>query len=317
MFVECASLASRMRICMCVCVCTIVRACILAQRRNAAGFLGGLNTLLHRAAMEGQAASACAAPSGSEADRETHQGHTALEAGLVLPGLGECGSTDGDGCHDQVPDCPASEEQSGSGCAAQAGFAGEPTAFASAEAGSVGSTAKSPKDGHRRPLFPLADQPMARRKQSLMLSALNVDGVPLTRAERRASKGGVTGQPAVDSILNEVEALQRLRSSKATSIVGKWEHVLPQGRDAAGMVCSSKRKSRRVAGTDKELGFQSRQKLAYRLLGRREYIQSRWFGYWQLLCGPNYGNNFEIVEDDDGIPLFSCQEIRVHNTHAA
>ena len=91
--------------------------------------------------MGGQAASACAAPSGSEADRETHQGHTALEAGFVLPGLGEFGSTDGDGCHDQVPDCPASEEQSGSGCAAQAGFAGEPTAFASAEAGSVGSTA--------------------------------------------------------------------------------------------------------------------------------------------------------------------------------
>ena len=41
MFMECASLALRMRICMCVCVCTIVRACILAQRRNAAGFLGG------------------------------------------------------------------------------------------------------------------------------------------------------------------------------------------------------------------------------------------------------------------------------------
>ena len=268
--------------------------------------------------MEGQAASACAAPSGSEADRETHQGHTAVEAGFVLPGLGECGSTDGDGCHEQVPDCPASEEQSGSGCAAQPGFAGEPTAFASAEAGSVGSTAKTPKDGHRRPLFPLADQPMARRKQSLMLNALNVYGVPLTRAERRASKGGVTGQPAVDSILSEVEALQRLRSLKATSIVGKWEHVLPQGRDAAGMVCSSKRSSRRVAGTDKELGFQSRQKLAYRLLGRREYIQLRWFSYWQLLCGPNFhGNDFQIVEDDDGIPLFSCQEIRVHNTHAA
>ena len=52
----------------------------------------------------GQVASACAAPSGSEADRETHQGHTALEAGFVLPGLGEFGSTDGDGCHDQVPD---------------------------------------------------------------------------------------------------------------------------------------------------------------------------------------------------------------------
>ena len=41
MFMECASLALRMRICMCVCVCTIVRACILAQRRNAAGFFGG------------------------------------------------------------------------------------------------------------------------------------------------------------------------------------------------------------------------------------------------------------------------------------
>ena len=71
---------------MCVCVCTIVRACILAQRRNAAGFLGGLNTLLHRAAMEGQAASACAAPSGSEADRETHHRHTGVPAGFVLPG---------------------------------------------------------------------------------------------------------------------------------------------------------------------------------------------------------------------------------------
>ena len=120
---------------------------------------------------------------------------------------------------------------------------------------------------------------MARRKQSLMLNALNVYGVPLTRAERRASKGGVTGQPAVDSILSEVEALRRLRSLKATSIVGKWEHVLPQGRDAAGMVCSSKRSPRRVTGTDKELGFQSMQKLAYRLLGRREYIQLRWFSY--------------------------------------
>ena len=40
-FMECASLVLRMRICMCACVCTIVRACILAQRRNAAGFLGG------------------------------------------------------------------------------------------------------------------------------------------------------------------------------------------------------------------------------------------------------------------------------------
>ena len=95
--------------------------------------------------MEGQAASACAAPSGSEADRETHQGHTALEAGFVLPGLGEFGSTDGDGCHDQVPDCPASEEQSGSGCAAQAGFAGEPTAFASAKA--IGKAADDAERG--------------------------------------------------------------------------------------------------------------------------------------------------------------------------
>ena len=79
-------MALRMRICMCVCVCTIVRACILAQRRNAAGFLGGLNTLLHRVAMEGQAASACAAPSGSEADRGTDHRHTGVPAGFVLPG---------------------------------------------------------------------------------------------------------------------------------------------------------------------------------------------------------------------------------------
>ena len=141
MFMECASMALRMRICMCVCVCTIVRACILAQRRNAAGFLGGLNTLSHRVAMEGQAASACAAPSGPEADRETHQGRIGVPAGFVLVDSGEFGSSGGDGCHEQGPDCPASEEQYGSGCAAQAGFAGEPTAFASAEAGPVGSTA--------------------------------------------------------------------------------------------------------------------------------------------------------------------------------
>ena len=58
---------------------------------------------------EGQAASACAAPSGSEADRGTDHRHTGALAGFVLLGSGQFGSSGGDGCHDQVPDCPASD----------------------------------------------------------------------------------------------------------------------------------------------------------------------------------------------------------------
>ena len=149
---------------------------------------------------------------------------------------------------------------------------------------------------------------------SARVNALGLDSCgrgPLTKAERRAQERGDTGKPTVDEILGEVKLLHTRRSVKNTSIEGKLLRVLPQSRDAAGMVCSSKRTSRRSAANRDGLRDELVRKLASRLLRRHEYIQQRCFSYWQLVCGrpesPVHGDDFRIIEDDEGVPLCSVQ----------
>ena len=152
-----------------------------------------------------------------------------------------------------------------------------------------------------------------RVSRGTTLDALALDK-PLTRSERQLAKQASTGDAGFDAIVKDVKVLHQIRDMRATDTKGKWERVLPQGRDAAGMVCVSKRGVRRAAVTPWRSDRQVEQlnNLVTGLRRRRYDILMRWFYYWVLCRSPMSDSpDFNIIVDNEDIPIYSRVSVRV------
>ena len=152
-----------------------------------------------------------------------------------------------------------------------------------------------------------------RVSRGTTLDALALDK-PLTRSERQLAKQASTGDAGFDAIVKDVKVLHQIRDMRATDTKGKWERVLPQGRDAAGMVCVSKRGVRRAAVTPWRSDRQVEQlnNLVTGLRRRRYDILMRWFYYWVLLRSPMSDSpGFNIIVDNEDIPIYSRVSVRL------
>ena len=152
-----------------------------------------------------------------------------------------------------------------------------------------------------------------RVSRGTTLDALALDK-PLTRSERQLAKQASTGDAGFDAIVKDVKVLHQIRDMRATDTKGKWERVLPQGRDAAGMVCVSKRGVRRAAVTPWRSDRQVEQlnNLVTELRRRRCDILMRWFYYWVLCrCPMSDSPDFKIIVDNEDIPICSRVSVRV------
>ena len=152
-----------------------------------------------------------------------------------------------------------------------------------------------------------------RVSRGTTLDALALDK-PLTRSERQLAKQASTGDAGFDAIVKDVKVLHQIRDMRATDTKGKWERVLPQGRDAAGMVCVSKRGLRRAAFTSSRSYRQVEQlnNLVTELRRRRYDILMRWFYYWVLCRSPMSDSpDFNIIVDNEDIPIYSRVSVRL------
>ena len=134
----------------------------------------------------------------------------------------------------------------------------------------------------------------------------------LTRSELQLAKHAFTGDADFDAIVKDVKALHRIRDLRATDT--KWERVVPQSRDAAGMVCVSKRGLRRAAFTSSRSYRQVEQlnNLVTELRRRRYDILMRWFYYWVLCRSPMSDSpDFNIIVDNEDIPIYSRVSVRL------
>ena len=150
-----------------------------------------------------------------------------------------------------------------------------------------------------------------RFSRGTTLDALALDK-PLTRSERQLAKHAFTGDVDFDAIVKDVKVLHQIRDLRATDT--KWERVVPQSRDAAGMVCVSKRGLRRAAFTSSRSYRQVEQlnNLVTELRRRRYDILMRWFYYWVLCRSPMSDSpDFNIIVDNEDIPIYSRVSVRL------
>ena len=134
----------------------------------------------------------------------------------------------------------------------------------------------------------------------------------LTRSELQLAKHAFTGDADFDAIVKDVKVLHQIRDLRATDT--KWERVVPQSRDAAGMVCVSKRGLRRAAFTSSRSYRQVEQlnNLVTGLRRRRYDILMRWFYYWVLCRSPMSDSpDFNIIVDNEDIPIYSRVSVRL------
>ena len=134
----------------------------------------------------------------------------------------------------------------------------------------------------------------------------------LTRSELQLAKHAFTGDADFDAIVKDVKVLHQIRDLRATDT--KWERVVPQSRDAAGMVCVSKRGVRRAAVTPWRSDRQVEQlnNLVTELRRRRYDILMRWFYYWVLCRSPMSDSpDFNIIVDNEDIPIYSRVSVRL------
>ena len=123
-----------------------------------------------------------------------------------------------------------------------------------------------------------------RVSRGTTLDALALDK-PLTRSERQLAKHAFTRDADFDAIVKDVKVLHQIRDMRAIDTKGKWERVLPQGRDAAGMVCVSKRGVRRAAVTPSRSGRQAEQLENFvTKLRRRHFSIVEWPNGDQIHC---------------------------------
>ena len=152
-----------------------------------------------------------------------------------------------------------------------------------------------------------------RVSRGTTLDALALDK-PLTRSERQLAKQASTGDAGFDAIVKDVKVLHQIRDMRATDTKGKWERVVPHSRDAAGMVCVSKRGLRRAAFTSSRSYRQVEQlnNLVTGLRRRRYDILMRWFYYWVLCRSPMSDSpDFNIIVDNEDIPIYSRVSVRL------
>ena len=134
----------------------------------------------------------------------------------------------------------------------------------------------------------------------------------LTTSELQLAKHAFTGDADFDAIVKDVKVLHQIRDLRSTDT--KWERVVPQSRDAAGMVCVSKRGLRRAAFTSSRSYRQVEQlnNLVTELRRRRYDILMRWFYYWVLCrCPMSDSPDFKIIVDNEDIPICSRVSVRV------
>ena len=134
----------------------------------------------------------------------------------------------------------------------------------------------------------------------------------LTTSELQLAKHAFTGDADFDAIVKDVKVRHRIRDLRATDT--KWERVVPQSRDAAGMVCVSKRGLRRAAFTPSRSYRQVEQlnNLVTELRRRRYDILMRWFYYWVLCRSPMSDSpDFKIIVDNEDIPICSRVSVRM------
>ena len=150
-----------------------------------------------------------------------------------------------------------------------------------------------------------------RVSRGTMLDALALEKT-LTTSELQLAKHAFTGDADFDAIVKDVKVLHQIRDLRATDT--KWERVVPQSRDAAGMVCVSKRGLRRAAFTSSRSYRQVEQlnNLVTGLRRRRYDILMRWFYYWVLLRSPMSDSpDFNIIVDNEDIPIYSRVSVRL------
>ena len=150
-----------------------------------------------------------------------------------------------------------------------------------------------------------------RVRRGTTLDALALEKT-LTASELQLAKHAFTGDADFDAIVKDVKVLHQIRDLRATDT--KWERVVPQSRDAAGMVCVSKRGLRRAAFTSSRSYRQVEQlnNLVTELRRRRYDILMRWFYYWVLCrCPMSDSPDFKIIVDSEDIPICSRVSVRV------
>ena len=134
---------------------------------------------------------------------------------------------------------------------------------------------------------------------------LALEGAVHTWSRQRRTHGA--GQPSAHEIVQEAQLIRTLRELKNSSILSKDLKVVPQARDSAGMICSSKslKKSARTHSKDASLLT-----VVSRYQHRLTYLQLKYFLWWDLARdNSKEHDDFEIIEDEGGLPLCSCRPL--------
>ena len=140
---------------------------------------------------------------------------------------------------------------------------------------------------------------------SRAIDSLALEGAVHTWSRQRRTHGA--GQPSAHDIFQEAQLIRTLRELKNSSILSKDLKVVPQARVSAGMICSSKslKKSARTHSKDASLLT-----VVSRYQHRLTYLQLKYFLRWvHALESTQEQDDFEIVDDEDGLPLMGCRPL--------
>ena len=116
----------------------------------------------------------------------------------------------------------------------------------------------------------------------------------------------------VEDILKNIKCRWELRNLRRFGMSLGNRVPVPQSRDSAGCICSSRRGTRsaraRAMNADALLS-----NVAARLQDQVTRIQLYCFLCWVLVCGrpEKAKDDFQIVEDEDGIPWYNKQTVCV------
>ena len=120
-----------------------------------------------------------------------------------------------------------------------------------------------------------------------------------------------TYNATVQHILKKITCLRNLRSLRSFGRSLGNRVPVPQRRDSAGCICSSRRGERRARTQAMNADALIINNVASRLQDQVARTQLYWFLCWWLVRRrpEEAKDDFQIVEDDDGMPWYSRQTV--------
>ena len=130
------------------------------------------------------------------------------------------------------------------------------------------------------------------------------------RCQRSTNQDLHANSTTTRKIMKEVQILRNVRDMRSFARCLPDRIPVPQSRDAAGCVCSSRRITRSVRGQSMSADALFRT-VAARLQHQEEHIRLYCFLCWSFITGIPMKDitEFQIVEDDDGMPFYSCMTL--------